>query len=373
MIAETIKYVCGNSFFYDTSGRNQSSESRHLNSNMGNTASRENATKLEYLGRGVDCRTPRNTWLSILDACDGNKIVPHDRKNVKVTTVAAKHSDSVDKTSQCSKGGGCSLSIKPHECAKLVGELTVNRSTSTATTHQNKFIITKMATMTNINPDILGKDRSIHCTEYERWLCEFILKHIGEMQKEQHELTDHTDLGKTISTLKARNPVDKLEKYLSEAKESKEASSRKQIWQTVADACSLFLDETRCTHYVSSIVLGAEWCESTETETRTTSIAGEAGGSAVEIVGPSLQAQYQTNREESTFMTEERGVVDKKTGSVTTEEVIEAKLTPVFQLIKKKELCLLMKALLHCYDQSYRGKLQSMYMTSDPYNFIIIL
>lgn len=314
-------------------------------------ATNESDAKQDYLGRGANCRTPRNTWLNKLDIYRGNKVVACDSKSVKVTPIAEKHLEAVNETNQCTKSGGCGMNIKPHECARLYGELTVNCSTSTTAKCQKKCIVTKKVAMTSIDPDILSKDGGTQqCTKYERGLCEFILKYIEEMQKEQ------TDLGKQIADLKDGNPEDKLEKYLSDAKKSKE------IWQMVADACSLFLDETKYTHYVSCIGLGAVQHESMKSKEHSTNIAFKAGGNAIESVDCSCQAQYQSRREENATIIDERGEIDDSTDSVTTEEVIEVTLTPVFELIKNKSLRFLMKALLQldCFDQSYQGKINVM-------------
>ena len=303
--------------------------------------------KLDYLGRGVDCRSPRNTWLKTLDTYSDDKIASCNSKSVKVTPIKEKRLEAVDETNQCTKSGRCGLNIKPHECAKLLGQLTVDRCTSRATKCKKKCIITKKATTDG--PDILSKDGGTQqCIKYERDLCEFILKYIEEMQKEQ------TDLGKQIVDIKDGNPEDKLEKYLSEAKKSKE------IWQTVTDACSLFQDERKYTHYVSCIGLGAVLYESMKSKEHSTNIVCKAGVNMVESADCSCQAQYQSKREENATMIDERGEIDDSTDSVTTEEVIEVTLMPVFELIKNRSLRFLMKALLqlHCFDQSYQGKIR---------------
>ena len=314
-------------------------------------ATNESDAKLDYLGRGVNCRTPPDTWLNALDIYRGSKVVACNSKSVNVTPIAEKHLETVNETNQCTKSGGCSMNIKPHECTRLLGELTVNCSTSTTTKCQKKCIVTKKVAMTSIDPDIPSKDGGTQqCTKYERDLCEFILKYIEEMQKEQ------TDLGKQIADLKDGNPEDKLDKYLSDAKKSKE------IWQMVADACSFFLDETKHTHYVSCIGLGAVQSESMKSKEDSTNMGFKAGANAIESVDFSCQAQSQSRKEENATMIDERGEIDGSTDSVTTEEVIEVTLTPVFKLIKNKSLRSLMKALLQldCFDQGYQGKINVM-------------
>ena len=301
----------------------------------------ENKTsQLDCLGIGVDCRTLDDNWLSsILNTYGGERVIDQDKiTSTTETPVTARCEEVVEWTNECTKGGECGVNIKLHECAKLFGELTISRYASTVTKHRKMLKITKVAQITSQR-----KDGRIHCTKYVQDLCQFILKHIEEGQEEQ------VDLGKKTNDL---DPVDRFEEYLSVAKKSKDESSLKQTWQMVADACCSFLDEKKYTHYVRRMKLGARQQELTESKKCGTSIAGGAGGSAGEGASCSIKVQYQAGREGKTTTMEEVGVIDSNSGAVTTEEIIEVTLSPLFELFGKNELSKIMQALLHCYDKN---------------------
>jgi hypothetical protein len=289
----------------------------------------------EYLGRGVDCRTPNGTWFNALDICSCGRPITQDKIRVKETSFVTTHEEAVDHTDQSIKGVEFELIIKPHECASLFGELIINRYTHTTTRHRDTLKITKIV-------EII----SIECKKYELHLYEFIVKYIEEKREEQ------IDLGKQLTY---RDPKDRFEEYLSGAKKSEDASSLLQMWQTVADACSSFLDETKCTHYVSCIKLGAKQHESTDSKKYDTNIACGAGGNACQGASCSSQAQCQTGSERNVSTKDERGVIDRSSGAVTTEEVIEATLMPLFKLIDSNELRVIMRALLRCHHHGSTG------------------
>ena len=287
-------------------------------------------TKIDYLGRGVDCRTPKDTWFNKLDNYSGDRIIAQKKMDIIEIPITTTREEAVDETVQSITGGECGIGIKPHECVNLFGEVTAKRYTCTAIKHRETIKVTKMMQI-----------KSIKCKKYEQGLCEFIIEYIKENQEE------HIDLGKRPTN---RNPKDRLEEYLSAAKKSKDPSSLLWMWQTVANACSLFLDKTMSTHYVSGIKLGAGQQESTDSKECGTNVACGAGVNTCQVASCSAQAQYQRGSKRSIFMKEERGVIDKRSGAVTTEEVIEVTLTPLFELIEHKNLHKIMQELLRYHE-----------------------
>ncbi len=279
----------------------------------------------DYLGRGVNCRTPNNTWLNVLDTYSGDRPIAQEKIKIKVTDTAIKHEEVVDETDQSTTGVEIGMSITPHECASLFGDLTVKRYTCTMIKHREMLKVTKVVRIA-----------SKECKKYEQDLCDFIIKSIEENQEEQ------IDLGKQLIN---QNSKDRLTEYLSDVKKSKDA----RTWQTVADACSSFLDEKKCTHYVSCIKLGAKRHEATELKKHGTNVAGGAGISACQGASCFAQAQYQTGSEINVVINDEQGVISESNGAVTTEEVIEATLAPLFELIESSELRVIMQALLCCH------------------------
>ena len=287
---------------------------------MGNECS-----KIDYLGRGVDCRTPKHTWFDKLDNYSGDGIIAQKKMDIVEIPITTTREEAVDETVQSITGGECGMGIKPHEYVNMFGEVTAKRYTCTATKHREMTKTTKAAKI---------KSKSIKCKKYDQDLCKFIVEYIEENQEEQ------TDQGKRFTN---RNPKDRLEEYLSAAKDPS------SMWQTVATACSLFLDKTKFTHYVSCAKLGARQHESLEWKKSGTNVACGAGVNACQGASCSAQAQCQRGSERNIFTKEERGVIDESSGAVTTEEVIEVTMTPVFELIEHKDLCVIMQALLHCH------------------------
>jgi hypothetical protein len=284
----------------------------------------------DHLGRGINCRIPKNTWLNALDTCSGGKLIAQDKMIIEVTPFVATHEEAVDETDQSTRGVEFGMSIKPHECASLSGDLKVKRYTYNMIRHREMLKVTKVARIA-----------SIERKKYEQDLCDFIIKSIEENQEEQ------IDLGKQLTN---QNSKDRLTEYLSDAKKSKDDSSLSRTWRTVADACSSFLDEKECTHYVSCIKLGAKQHEATELKKHGTNVEGGAGVSACEVASCFTQVQYQKGSERNVFIKDERGVISESSGTVTTEEVIEATLTPLFELIdESSELRVIMQALLCCH------------------------
>ena len=285
---------------------------------MGNTCS--------YLGRGVDCRTPKDTWFDKLDNYTGDGLITQKKMDITEIPIVTTREEAVDETDQSITGGEGGVSIKPHECASLFGKLTIVRYSCTATKHREMIKVTKAVKIT-----------SIKCKKYEQDLCEFIVKHIKENQEEQ------IDQGKQSTNC---NPKDRLEEYLSAAKDP---LSMRQMRQTVANACSLFLDKTKSTHYVSCAKLGARRNEHLEWKKSGTNVAFGAGVNASQGASFSAQGQCERGSERNVFMKEERGEIDKRNGDVTTEEVIEVTLTPVFELIEHEALRVIVQALLRCH------------------------
>ena len=231
--------------------------------------------------------------------------------------------------------GECGMGIKPHECANLFGEVTAKRYTCPKTEHRETLKTTKTMKI---------KRKSIKCKKYDNDLCKFIIEYIEENQEEQ------IDQGKRFTN---RNPKDRLKEYLLPADKSKEVPL--QMWQMVATACSLFLDKTMFTHYVSGIKLGARQQESTNSKECGTKAACGAGVNACQGASFSAQGQYQIESERNVSTKEEIGVIDEHSNDVTKEEVIEVTLTPVFELIEHDALHVIMQALLRCHQQGSKG------------------
>ena len=306
---------------------------------MGNTCPQK-----DYLGRAVDCRTPEDAWLNMLDTCSGGRAITQDKMKSEVIPTTATYEGAVGKTDQSKKGVKGGVNFNPHESVGFFGKLTIVHHMYTAIKYRETIKVTKEMKIT-----------SIKYKKYEQDLCEFIIKYIEKNQEEQ------IDQGKKSTN---RDPKDRLEEYLSAAEKSKDPSS---LWQMVANACSRFFDERKSTHYVSGIKLGARQHEYTDSKKCDTTVVCGAGINAGQGAGCSAQAQYQTESERSVSMKEERGEINKCSGDVTTEEVIGAILTPVFELIEHEKLQIIMKELLRCYEHkgSKGMQIKSEFMNSN--------
>ena len=323
-------------------------------------------TKLNYLGRGVDCREPRKTWLETLDTLRTDKIRDLAPNNGNIEENQIKNSETVssNETTESKKGIQGSAKVPLCKGPNLGLELKVKRDTSTTTKSRTESRSTKIVTMckdTSQDPNIISRDGKppIHYTKYEIELSQFILEHIKTMQTESSfEGEEQTCLGKTVDDLEGNDPVARLEDYLQHAKSLK-VEICQQIRQTLANICCSFINKEKpYTHYVRSITLGAILQESYESQDSNCDISGGAQASMPDVTDGSVQGSYQVVNNSVITRNESRGHIDSDSGNVTVEEVIEASMEPVSSLINKKsrELRIIMEWLLQCYSHTNQGK-----------------
>ena len=330
------------------------------------------ASKLDYLGRGIDCREPVETWLVQLDlslyATEKIRDFNEGHASIIENIVTMKKTESRDETTESKKRVEGSVKVTPHSSINLGGELTVKRDSSTTTKYKINRHLIRIFTLkedTSQDLDIIkreGTDLPIHYTKYEAKLSQFILDNIDAMQAEastkggEEATATATCLGKMIKDLKEGDSVARLEEYLQHARSQKE--SCQQIWQALANACYSFINEKpyMYTHYVKSITLGAIEDESEESMD---SHHDTSAGIHVTGFDASLEGEHQAVRKSDTTKNLARGTVQSDE-TVTAEEVIEASLEPVSSLINKKsqELKVIMERLLKCYSCVDQGKMQ---------------
>lgn len=156
--------------------------------------------RLDYLGRGVDCRTPPETWLDTLDHYSAEKIRHINDKNINEMQISKKESRSKcsKKTSTCQFKA--KLHLKPHEVLKLGGELKAKQCVSNTDEVHINYHGSRVVTMlddTSNDPDIITREGS-HYIRYECQLIQFILKHIErEKHKANTKSSDATGTDKT--------------------------------------------------------------------------------------------------------------------------------------------------------------------------------
>lgn len=322
------------------------------------------STKLDYLGRGVDCRQSSDTWLKKLDNYGAEKVRELDpnNKNMKIKPVSKRETLSCENTTETKKGMGGKINAMPHQSVKLYGELVAKQDTSKYTKCKIEYQSTRIVTMlddTSLDPHIIiRKDPPTHYTKYEKELSQSILEHIKGMQTKAgtNGGEESRCLGKMIKDLKDDNPVARLEEYLQYARSEKELCQ--QIWQTLANACCCFIkDEKPFTHYVKSITLGATQQESYESQDSSRDISGGVHLSGFNVIDGSIRGGQQATSKSAVTRNQARGEIDDS-GAVITEEVIEACMAPVSSLINEKsqELKTIMKRLLQCYSCPNHGK-----------------
>ena len=326
-------------------------------------------SKLNYLGRGVDCREPSDTWLDRLDYYCTENIRDLNDGNIIVQT---NETESRNETTESKKRVEGSVKATPHRSINLGGELKVKRDSSTTKKHKIDCYSTRIVTLkedTSQDLNIIkreGTDPPIHYTKYEAKLSQFILEHIDAIQTEvsttggEEATATATCLGKMIKHLKEGDSVARLEEYLQHARSQEE--SCQQIWQALANACCSFINEKpyMYTHYVKSVTLGAIEEESEESTDSHHDTSARTHVTAFDAVDGSLEGEYQAVRKSNVTRNESRGMIESDSGKVTDEEVIEASLEPVSSLINKKsrELKIIMERLLKCYSRADQGKMQ---------------
>jgi hypothetical protein len=320
-------------------------------------------SKLDYLGRGVDCREPKNTWLDKLDSYGGGKIrdlAPSDG-NIDPNPVTKSKTESGNETTEGKKGVEGSVKVTPHRVLKLGGELKVKRDSSKTTKYRKDSHSTKIVTMiddTSQDPHIIKRDGTnppIHYTKYENELCQFILIDTKQTEESTKGGEETSCLGTMIKNLKGGDPVARLEEYLQYAKSEE---LYQQACQTLANACCCFIEENRYTHYVRSITLGASQQKSDESQDSNCDTSGGVQATGVDLVDASIKGGQQAINKSNVISSYTRGKYVDGSGTVTTEEVIEASMEPVSSLINKRsqELKIIMQRLLQCYSTPDQGK-----------------
>ena len=322
------------------------------------------ASKLNYLGRGVDCREPSDTWLDELDHYCTENIRDLDPNHGNII-VQKNKIESRNETTESKKGVEGSVKATPHRGINLGKELKVKRDSSKISKYQVDSRSTKIVTMrkdTSQDPHIIKREGTyppIHYTKYEKELSQFILEHINAMQTEPstkgREEAIATYFGKMIKDLKEGDSVARLEEYLQHARSQEQ--SCQQIWQALANACCAFIQEKPYTHYVRSIMLGAIQQELDESQDSNRDTAAVA---QVTVVNDPFEGGHQAVRTSNVTKNLSRGTTGSDSGTVTAEEVIEACMEPVSSLINKKsrELKIIMEWLLKCYSTPEQGKVQ---------------
>lgn len=328
------------------------------------------ASKLDYLGRGVDCREPEETWLDNLDHYNTKKIRDFSEKdgNIIENPVTKNKTESRNETTESKKRVEGSVKVTPHRSINLGGELKVKRDSSTTTKYKidsrsTRIVILKEDTSQDLH--IIKRestDPPIHYTKYEKELSQFILDHIDAMQTEASTKggKEAACLGKMIKDLKKGDSVARLEEYLQHARSEKELCQK--IWQTLANACCSFINEKpyMYTHYVKSITLGAIQEESEESTDLNRDTSAGAHVTGFDAVDGSFEGGHQAIRKSNVTKKLARGTTESDSGKVTAEEVIEASMEPVSSLINKRsrELKIIMERLLKCYSCADQGKMQ---------------
>ena len=328
--------------------------------------------KLKYLGKGVDGRTPPETWLTSLDTYSADSIrdLNPTHLNIEVKKVEKTNIEVVTETEEIDFNTETDVGIEPHPTVpvKLGWNLTAKLNIEKTSNSKLVWKTTKVVIMfddTSNDPNIItrGCKPPTHYTKYERQLSQFILEYIAAKQKEQDSQaadSTGTDLGKKIKDLKGEDEVAKLDDYLNDVRARKETKSRQSLWQMVTNACTAFLNEEEHTHYVSNIVLGAVLRKA---KTTTTTDAGMSGGGNVEggnMVRLDSHTGVTIRSDGEEKITALIGEMDDE-NKVVKEEIIEANLKPVTRLINKKsqELKTIMTALLKQHDKIVhrRGKI----------------
>ena len=318
----------------------------------------------DYLGRGVDGRTPPETWLDALDAYSSAKIrnVHPKEENIFVKPVSQYKFQLNCQTKKSSMNAEGNFNVKPHPVLQLGGKLTAKRDTSKMWKSHKTHHITRRVIMyddTSKDPGTITRNGT-HYTKYECELSQFILEHIGALQREAKEesATDEDEtLGKEIADLKGEDAVAKLDDYLNDVRRRKKRESTQHLWQIIADACCAFMDERKYTHYVHNIVLGASSQESFDADHSSSAISGGVQGKGADYADVGATGGVHKERKRNSIKNDTRGAVDSS-GAVTNEEVIDVALKPVSVLINRnsRELKVLMEGLLCCYDQQGKGE-----------------
>ena len=304
---------------------------------------REIDPKLDYLGKGIDCRKPSDTvtWLDELDHAD-YRVRNLDPKKIRTKSVTKGRKETRDGIIESKIEGEGSISATPHESLQLSANLEGKKGISKTTKYEIEIITTKIATMhkdvsEDLNP-IIGRDGA-HYTKYEEELSRFILKHIMETK------------GANLN-LKGDNSVIMLDSYLDVQHARAKGESAKPIWQTIADACDSFVQEkVPYTQYASSISLGAVRVVSHKLQDSSSDIAGGFQGKVMDIANANLKAGCNLVNKINITSNWTRGKIDSS-GTVQVEEVIEIILEPVSNLLNTQELETIMKRLLQLYSPS---------------------
>lgn len=324
--------------------------------------------KIDYLGRGVDGRTPPNTWLDALDKYSANKIwdIHQKNKNIEIMKVDTENCEQNERSRNCELNVGGSLSVAPHKSLQLGGKLQAKRDIRHSQTCRTVLKTMRVATMlddTSNDPNILrrGGKSPTHYTKYERELSRFILEHTEVQQDKQHtQATTGTDrpTGKQIRDLKGKDPVARLDDYLRDLRARTKSDTSQLLWEELADACCAFLDQYKYTHYVYNLKLGASSQELEETDNSLKAIAVGVKATTAQHVDTTVQGGLQKKTDCATTRNETRGSL--KDAVVTSEEVIEVNLKPVTELINKtsRELKIMMEALLRSYSSSKANTLE---------------
>ncbi len=320
-------------------------------------------SKLDYLGRGVDCREPKDTWLDKLDSYGGPKIrdLAPNNGNINPNLVKKDEINKGNENVESKKGVEGNLKVTPHRVLNLGGELKVKRDSGKTTKYRKEIHSTRTVTMkddTSQDPHIVKTDGTNHCTKYEKELSQFILERIDKLQTEASTKggEEAICLGKMIKDLKKGDAVARLEEYVQHARGSAKELCQ-PIWQTLADICCSFIEEKPYTHYVKSITLGASEHESYDSQDSNCDTSAGAHVMVVDVVDGSLKGGQQAVNKSNVTSNVSRGKYNSDSGTVTAEEVIKAKMKPVSSLItKSQELKIIMERLLQCYSTPDQGK-----------------
>ena len=307
----------------------------------------------KYLGWSVDCRKPEQEWTESLQHYDGRQIRDLDKDDKNINIIPRTEIMSIEEMQNKSKGGNLNGEIDASSIginAKFHVEVIVKHVSKEQTNTQYRF--TRTATLqANIgnDPNTITLERNgqtkHHYSLFEQVLSNYILEFIEGKQGDPS--CCH---GKRVRDLQGENSITKLDDYTNDPMCQ---------WRLIADACTSFVEEHKCTHYVYSITLGTQ--EEEKVESRDSQLSGSGGGGAAECPkGAKAEGKMGSDHSVDGKSTQKCTKGEAVNNIVTKEEVIEWHLKPVSSLICKesKNLRCIMEKLLMSYAEIKHGKIK---------------
>lgn len=301
---------------------------------------------LKYLGWSVDCRKPEPEWTEMLKHYDGCQIRELAKDDKNLNCVQCSEDISLEKSRIKGSGGN----IDGHIDAESLGinakfhvesEFKTDSSEQISKKYRPTRRVTFLADFRNDPNSITMNSNGYsihHYSLFEQVLSNYILEFMEKKQRDPH-----FHCGKKVKDLQGENPITKLDDYVR--------SAPKQTWQQIANACTSFIEEKRCTHYVYTITLGTRAEEKIVSQDSQQKLSGKTGGETAHLNGEgkhSVQNKYELKCK--------KGEISNNT--VTKEEVIDWKLNPISSLIcrESENLKCIMEELLTRYAEIKYGK-----------------